>query len=74
MAARRAVLAWAARLIQNWLNADESDRRNSAVLCRCGYAARYVERRKKRVQSALGELDGAGLLSLSPLRQRLLSS
>jgi len=57
MAARRAVLAWAAGLIQNWLNADESDRPNSAVLCRCGHAARYVERRKKRVQSALGQLE-----------------
>ena len=31
-AARRTVLAWAARLIQNWLNADESDRRPVAVL------------------------------------------
>ena len=54
---RRAVLAWAARLIQNWLNADDSDHRHSAMLCACGHAARYVERRKKRVQSALGELE-----------------
>jgi hypothetical protein len=57
MVARRTVLAWAARLIQNWLNADESDRRRSVVLCGCGRAARYVERRSKRVQSALGELE-----------------
>lgn len=57
MTARRAVLGWAARLIQNWLNADTSDRRDSAVFCRCGQAARYVDRRKKRVMSALGELE-----------------
>jgi hypothetical protein len=56
-AARRTVLAWAARLIQNWLNADDSDRRHGAVLCSCGHPARYVDRRQKRVQSALGELD-----------------
>jgi hypothetical protein len=54
---RRVVLAWAARLIEKWLNADTSDRRDSAVQCRCGNAARYVDRRMKRVHSALGELQ-----------------
>lgn len=57
MATRRAVLAWAARLIQDWLNADHSDRRPGAVLCSCGHPARYVDRRRKRVHSALGDLE-----------------
>ncbi len=57
MAVRRAVLRWAARLIQDWLNADDSDRQHMAVLCRCGHPARYVDRRSKRIQSALGELQ-----------------
>jgi hypothetical protein len=57
MAARRAALAWAARLIQSWLNADDSDRRQAAVVCPCGHPARYVDRRRKRIQSALGELE-----------------
>lgn len=57
MAVRRAVLRWAARLIQDWLNADDSDRRQGAVLGPCGHPARYVDRRRKRVQSALGELE-----------------
>lgn len=56
IAARRAALAWMARLIQDWLNADHSDHPQSAVLCACGQTARYVGRRQKRVQSALGEL------------------
>jgi len=57
MAARRVVLAWAARLIEKCLNADTSDRREAVVPCRCGHAARYVDGRKKRVRSALGELQ-----------------
>ncbi len=57
MAVRRAVLRWAARWIQDWLNADDSDRRPGAVLGRCGHPARYVDRRSKRIQSALGELE-----------------
>lgn len=57
MAVRRSVLAWAARLIERWLHADLSDQLGPAVLCECGQAARYVDRRKKRVQTALGELE-----------------
>ncbi|MHC4868042.1 MAG: hypothetical protein ACYTEX_28555 [Planctomycetota bacterium] len=57
MAVRRVVLAWAARLVQNWLNADHSDRSPAAVVCDCGRTARYVGRRSKRVQTTLGELD-----------------
>ncbi len=43
MAVRRVVLRWAARWIQDWLNADDSDRRPVAVLCPCGHPARYVD-------------------------------
>lgn len=57
MAVRRTVLRWAARLIQDWLNADDSDHRQGAVLCPCGHPARYVGRRSKRIQSAWGELE-----------------
>lgn len=57
MAVRRVVLRWTARWIQDWLNADDSDRRPVAVLCPCGHPARYVDRRSKRIQSALGELE-----------------
>ena len=57
MAVRRSALAWAARLIERWLQADLSDQLGPAVLCECGRAARYVDRRKKRVQTALGELE-----------------
>ena len=56
-ATRRVVLAWAARLIERPLNSDTSDRRDLAVQCRCGHAARYVGRRQKRVLSAWGELQ-----------------
>ena len=56
IAARRTALAWVARLIQDWLNADHSDHPQGAVLCACGQIARYVGRRQKRVHSALGEL------------------
>ncbi len=57
MAVRRSVLAWAARLTERWLNADPSDQLGRAIVCGCGQAARYVDRRKKRVHTALGELE-----------------
>jgi hypothetical protein len=57
MTVRRSVLAWAARLIERWLNADHSDQLGPAVACSCGQAARYVDRRQKSVQTALGKLE-----------------
>jgi hypothetical protein len=57
MTARRSALQLAARLIERCLNADHSDRSGSHLLCTCGQMARYAGRRRKRVQSALGELD-----------------
>jgi hypothetical protein len=47
----------AARLIQQRLNADHSDRQGSQLPCRCGHDARYVDRRGKTFTSVLGELE-----------------
>lgn len=55
-AARRQVLALAARAIQQRLNADRSDYAGPSLGCQCGQAARYAGRRIKVVQSILGEL------------------
>jgi hypothetical protein len=55
-AARRQVLALAARAIEQRLNADVSDHAGPSLDCECGQAARYAGRRKKVVQSILGEL------------------
>jgi uncharacterized protein UPF0236 len=55
--ARRAALQLAARLIQNHLNADHTDGSDTHLACSCGQQARYVARRRKCVQSALGPLE-----------------
>jgi hypothetical protein len=55
-AARRQVLALGSRAIEQRLNADLSDHAGPSLDCACGQAARYVGRRKKVVQSILGEL------------------
>ena len=55
-AARRQVLALAARAIEQRLNADTSDHAGPSLDCECGQAARYAGRRIKVVQSILGEL------------------
>jgi hypothetical protein len=55
-AARRQVLALAARAIEQRLNADTSDHAGPALDCPCGQSARYAGRRIKVVQSILGEL------------------
>lgn len=55
-AARRAALQLAARLIEQYLNADTSDHSAAQLPCECGGSARYVGRRSKTIQSALGEM------------------
>lgn len=55
-AARRQVLALAARVIEQRLNSDTSDHAGPSLDCQCGQAARYAGRRIKVVQSILGEL------------------
>ena len=55
-AARRQVLALAARAVEQRLNADTSDHAAPSLDCECGQAARYAGRRIKVVQSILGEL------------------
>jgi len=55
-AARRQVLALAARAIEQRLNADTSDHSGPSLDCECGQAARYAGRRIKVVQTILGEL------------------
>jgi hypothetical protein len=50
------VLGIAARAIEQRLNADTSDHSGSEKSCACGGTARYVERRKKRFITAVGEL------------------
>jgi hypothetical protein len=56
IAARRQVLALAARAVEQRLNADTSDHAGPSLDCECGQAARYAGRRIKVVQSILGEL------------------
>lgn len=55
-AARRQALRFAARVVEQRLNADHSDFRGASQPCACGQQARYVDRRAKSFQSALGEL------------------
>jgi hypothetical protein len=55
-AARRQVLALAARAIEQRLNSDASDHVGPSLSCNCGYPARYAGRRIKVFQSILGEL------------------
>jgi len=55
-AARRRALQLAARVIERRLNADTSDHAGPTLACPCGKAARYVDRRSKTFQTALGEM------------------
>ena len=57
MAARRGALNMAARLIEQHVNADQSDRTTSQLPCSCGASARYVGRRSKTIHSALGDIE-----------------
>jgi len=50
------VLAIAARAIEQRLNADTSDYGGQERPCPCGATARYVDRRKKRFITTVGEL------------------
>lgn len=54
--ARRSALLLAARIIERYVNADQSDHSAAHVVCSCGRPARYAGRRSKRIQSALGEM------------------
>src|SRR5215471_12511676 len=56
-ALRRRVLRVAARQLQEHFNTDHSDYSGATRPCACGQPARYVERRAKRFQSVLGELN-----------------
>jgi hypothetical protein len=56
MAARREALRVAARAVEQRLNADTSDHAGPTLRCDCGKAARYAGRRKKTMQTALGEM------------------
>lgn len=55
-AARSNVLRVAAHAIEQRFNNDQSDHVGPTVSCDCGQPARFVDRRPKRFQSALGEL------------------
>jgi len=55
-AARRRALQVAARAIEQRFNADTSDYAGPVLPCACGRQARYVDRRSKTFQSALGDL------------------
>lgn len=56
MTARRSALQLAARVIEQFLNADSSDY-DSHQPCDCGQAARFAGRRSKRIQTVLGEMN-----------------
>jgi len=47
----------AARAIEQRFNADTSDYAGPTLPCTCGQPARYVDRRSKTFQSALGDLN-----------------
>jgi hypothetical protein len=56
IAARREALRVAARAVEQRFNADTSDNVGPVTPCSCGATARYVERRRKTFESALGVL------------------
>ena len=56
LAARGGALRLAAQAIETYLNQDRSDYAGPQLACRCGAAARYVERRAKTFDSVLGPL------------------
>jgi hypothetical protein len=55
-AVRRQALRFAARVVEQRLNADHSDFTGASRPCSCGRPARYVGRRAKPFQSVLGQL------------------
>jgi len=55
-AVRRQALRFAARVVEQQLNADHSDFTGPSQPCSCGRSARYVDRRAKPFQTVLGEL------------------
>jgi hypothetical protein len=55
-AVRRQTLRFAARVVEQRLNADHSDFSGASRSCSCGRPARYVDRRAKPFQTVLGEL------------------
>lgn len=55
-AVRRQALRFAARVVEQRLNADHSDFSGASRRCSCGRPARYVDRRAKPFESVLGEL------------------
>ena len=57
MAARRQALRWAARALEQRLNADTSDYVGPELPCPCGGVARYHGRHGKTFESVLGPLD-----------------
>jgi hypothetical protein len=56
LAVRQQVLHLAGAAVEQRLNADTRDERDSPVRCGCGQEARYVGRRSKQVESVLGPL------------------
>jgi len=55
-AVRHQALRFAARVVEQGLNADHSDFTGASRACSCGQKARYVDRRAKPFQTVLGEL------------------
>jgi hypothetical protein len=55
-AVRRQALRFAARVVEQRLNADHADFTGARRACSCGQPARYVDRRAKPFQTMLGEL------------------
>jgi hypothetical protein len=55
-AVRRQALRFAARVVEQRLNADHSDFTGARRPCSCSQPARYVDRRAKPVQTVRGEL------------------
>jgi hypothetical protein len=56
-AARREALRVTARAIEQRFNTDTSDYAGPILACACGQTARYVDRREKTFESALGALS-----------------
>ena len=74
-AVRTAVLAVAARLVAQRLNADHTDQHAAGLPCGCGHTARYAGRRAKTIPHGPGRHDpAAGLLPLRVLPNRILSA